>query len=129
MTFFLPETIPIGSVIARVSASDRDLGDNARVFYRIVSENSNATGQSLPFLTDKQYLFSRTKEKHFAIDRVTGRISVVKSLKPDTSYALNISASDRGGLRSYTGIRINAYDVNNHIPTWNEQFYKFEIVE
>ena len=71
-----------------------------------MSENSYAIGGKLAFLTDKQYLFSRNKDKHFMIDRVTGEISVAKPLKPNFEYALNISATDRGGLRSYTGIRI-----------------------
>ena len=83
-----------------------DVGDNSKISYRIVSENSYPLGGKLAFLTDKQYLFSRNKDKHFMIDRVTGEISVAKPLKPNFEYALNISAADRGGLRSYTGIRI-----------------------
>jgi hypothetical protein len=108
----IPETVSIGSRIARVLASDRDSGDNSKLVYRIVSENSNPIGGKFAYLTDKQYLYSRNKDKHFMIDRTTGEISVAKPPKPDTEYALNISASDRGGLRAYTGIRIVVQDVS-----------------
>lgn len=139
-----------------VLASDRDVGDNSRVFYRIVSENES-TGERLPtYLSDKQYLFSRNKNKHFQIDKDSGKISVAKTLSPNTNYALNISgenyiafwanlillfeiyikvilyefsASDRGGLRSYTGIVIFSAAVNDHSPIWDEFFYKFEVTE
>lgn len=125
----IPETVAVGSRIARVLASDRDTGDNGKIFYRIVSENRNAVGEALTYLTDKQFLFSRNKEKHFMIDRTTGEISVAKPLKPDTEYALNISASDRGGLRTHTGIRIVVRDVNDHAPKFDRPWYAFELLE
>ncbi|CAG7723425.1 unnamed protein product [Allacma fusca] len=125
----IPETTPVGNKIARVMASDRDVGDNSKIAYRIVSENSNPLGGKFSFLTDKQYLFSRNKDKHFMIDRVTGEISVAKPLKPDTEYALNISATDRGGLRSYTGIRVVVEDINNMIPKFEQPWYSFELLE
>lgn len=109
----IPETVSVGSRIARVLASDKDTGDNSKIFYRIVSENNNPIGGKFSYLTDKQYLYSRNKDKHFVIDRITGEISVAKPLKPDTEYALNISASDRGGLRAYTGIKVVVQDVSS----------------
>lgn len=96
-------------------ASDKDTGDNSKIFYRLVSENSNPIGGKFSYLTDKQYLYSRNKDKHFIIERTTGEISVAKPLRPDTEYALNISASDRGGLRAYTGIKIVVQDVSTCI--------------
>lgn len=125
----IPETVAVGSRIARVLASDRDTGDNGKIFYRIVSENRNTIGEKTTYLTDKQFLFSRNKEKHFMIDRATGEISVAKPLKPDTEYALNISASDRGGLRTHTGIRILVRDVNDHAPKFDRPWYAFELLE
>ena len=86
-------------------------------------------GEKFKYLTDKQYLFSRSKDKHFLIDRTSGEISVAKPLKPDTEYALNISASDRGGLRSYTGVKVVVFDVNNFQPVFAKTFYSFEVQE
>lgn len=126
----IPETVPIGSRIARVQATDRDIGDNSKIVYRIVSENSKSIG-GMPsrHLTARQYLLTRNKSKHFTIDRSSGEVSVAKPLKPDTEYALNISATDRGGLRSYTGIRVLVQDVNNYAPRFQRPWYTFEILE
>ncbi|XP_035703696.1 cadherin-89D isoform X2 [Folsomia candida] len=125
----IPETVAVGSRIARVLASDKDTGDNSKIFYRLVSENSNPIGGKFSYLTDKQYLYSRNKDKHFIIERTTGEISVAKPLRPDTEYALNISASDRGGLRAYTGIKIVVQDVNDHVPKFDRPWYAFDLLE
>lgn len=125
----IPETVAVGSRIARVLASDRDTGDNGKIFYRIVSENRYPIGEKVAYLSDKQFLFQRDKEKHFTIERTSGEISVAKPLKPDTEYALNISASDRGGLRTHTGIRIVVRDVNDHAPKFDRPWYSFELLE
>lgn len=47
-------SVPVGSRIARVLASDKDTGDNSKIFYRIVSENSNPVGGKFAYLSDKQ---------------------------------------------------------------------------
>ncbi len=54
---------------------------------------------------------------------------MAKPLPPSTHFALNISASDRGGLRSYTGLLIYVYDVNNFQPLFQKTWYSFDVLE
>ncbi|XP_052868798.1 cadherin-related tumor suppressor [Anopheles cruzii] len=82
--YFVPiaDSTPVGSVIARVTATDRDEGDNARVTYDILAG------------TDPDGLV--------AIDAATGTITLRGSLQksPKPIHKITIGCMDRGGRRA-----------------------------
>ncbi|XP_060073316.1 protein dachsous-like [Ylistrum balloti] len=95
------DTLPNTSV-QRVSATDKDAGDNGRVTYRIIPTTD----------TNIQDLFR--------VDQTTGDLYILTQLtyKPGESYTMIIEASDHGDTQKVTQARVNVYveDSGNNPP-------------
>ncbi|XP_068122568.1 protocadherin-16 [Hyperolius riggenbachi] len=93
----ISENLPSGEVVGRVSASDRDAGQNGRVTYRLPSQ-----------------------ETDFSIHPHTGELSVRQSLDREhqATYQLLVIAQDGGAPpRSVTGtIHVSVLDENDNHP-------------
>nr|XP_053655988.1 cadherin-89D-like isoform X2 [Cherax quadricarinatus] len=119
----IPESLPIGSRVTQLSATDEDEKVYADIRYSIVSEKSfgfSEGGKSPPVLLETNY---------FAIDTKTGVVTVAGIIEADHFYLVNVSATDGGGLSSYTTVSIAVYDVNDHSPRFERPVYNFEVVE
>ncbi|XP_053211715.1 protocadherin Fat 4-like isoform X1 [Panonychus citri] len=104
----LPEIAKPGSKVVQVKATDADeKGPNSRI----------------------QYYITAGGKGDIRIDRLTGEIFVVGTLKSDSVYYLNVSAVDGAGLASKTNINVTVVDVNDHKPTFDQTFYQFEVLE
>lgn len=104
----LPEIAKPGSKVVQVKATDADeQGPNSKIFYYITQGGGN----------------------ELRMDKSTGEIFVVGSLKPGSVYYLNISAVDRAGLAAKTTINVTVIDVNDHKPIFDQHLYNFEVSE
>ncbi|XP_061485277.1 protocadherin-16 isoform X2 [Rhineura floridana] len=97
--FTVAENRPAGSSVGRVTASDRDAGQNSRLTYRLLPHEGN-----------------------FLIHTQTGELSLWKSLdrEEQASYQLQVLVQDGGTPpRSATGtVYITVLDENDHAPTF-----------
>lgn len=116
----VPETTSIGTSVIRLRASDDDLDDNAAVTYRILSET---------YIPESGTVSKVYTTPHFTIHALSGEVSVVSVLPPETDFILNISATDKGGLEGRTSIKIHIKDVNNHAPHFEKAWYDFSVPE
>ncbi|XP_044883710.1 protocadherin gamma-A10-like isoform X6 [Mauremys mutica] len=93
------EDIPVGSVVLRVTASDRDEGIHAQIKYSFLK-------------------ISERFDKKFKLDSETGDIQVTAKLDFEelAFYELDIQARDEGRLSAHCKVLIEIADVNNHIP-------------
>ena len=123
VTIRIPESLPIGSRVTEVVAKDKDINKYADITYHIVLERSFA----LP--TNETSVPNLEETESFSIEPKNGVIIVANKLKPNTFYLLNISATDGGGLASYTTISIAVYDINDHVPRFQKPVYNFEVLE
>lgn len=106
------ENVKINTTIAKVSATDKDLGKNAEIKYTIVSH------------TD-----------HFSINPRSGLIVVNKPLDRESHsvYTILVRASDRGekqvSLSSTATVLVEVTDVNDNIPEFTPDVYSVRIRE
>ncbi|XP_045140670.1 protocadherin beta-13 [Echinops telfairi] len=95
----VPEDSPIGSLIARVSATDRDTGANGEISYSLfqVSEEIGNT---------------------FEVNPMTGEIRLNKQLDFETIqfYEVNVEARDAGGFSGKCAVLVQVLDVNDNAP-------------
>lgn len=104
----LPEIAKPGSKVVQVKAIDADEpGPNSKV----------------------QYYISNDAKGDLRMDKNTGEIFVVGSLRPGTVYFLDVSAVDIGGLSARTTINVTVVAVNVHHPSFENQVYNFEVPE
>lgn len=92
------ESTPIGSHIAVVSATDRDVGSHAEIIYHIISGNEKG---------------------HFHLEENTGVIYLVKPLDYEETiqFTLTIQASDEERKHfSLALVLVNVLDDNDHAP-------------
>lgn len=119
----IPESLPIGSQVTQVKATDEDAKIYADIRYAIEAEKSfrfSAEENTMPVLHDT---------KKFSIESKTGAVVVAGVLEPDHFYLVNVSATDGGGLSSYTTLALAVFDVNDHTPRFERPVYNFEVVE
>ncbi|XP_059589335.1 protocadherin gamma-A4 isoform X8 [Alligator mississippiensis] len=93
------ENVPVGSVVLRVKATDKDEGTNAQIRYSFLK------------ILEK---FNR----NFKVDSETGDITVMEKLDFEEMafYELDIQARDEGGLSAHSKVLIQVVDINNHVP-------------
>ena len=108
----IPETSPIGTSVIQVTATDADVGSNARISYSIVSGNvANA----------------------FNIDENHGYIYLTKILdvRLQPEYYLVVRASDAGNpsRSSYCNVRIMVIVPEEVPPKFERSSYRFELSE
>ncbi|XP_049455634.1 cadherin-23 isoform X4 [Epinephelus fuscoguttatus] len=101
------ESVPRGTSILQVQATDADQGENGQVLYRILTGNSNNL---------------------FSIDRQTGLVTRgLRALDRETSssHVLEVEAynSDKGSMRSSVRVIIYVDDANDEVPVFTQQQY------
>ncbi|XP_075331797.1 cadherin-23 isoform X2 [Odontesthes bonariensis] len=101
------ETVPRGTSILQVQATDADQGENGRVLYRILTGNSNNL---------------------FSVDRQTGLLTRgfrVLDRETSSSHVLEVEAynSDEGSMRSAVRVIIYVDDANDEVPVFTQQQY------
>uniref|UniRef100_A0A3Q1GPI1 Cadherin-related 23 n=1 Tax=Acanthochromis polyacanthus TaxID=80966 RepID=A0A3Q1GPI1_9TELE len=101
------ESVPRGTSILQVEATDADQGENGRVLYRILPGNSNNL---------------------FSIDNQTGLVTRgLRALDRETrsSHMLDVEAynSDEGRMRSSVKVIIYVDDANDEVPVFTQQQY------
>ncbi|XP_015275469.1 PREDICTED: protocadherin beta-16-like [Gekko japonicus] len=95
----LKENCPRGTVVSKVEAKDLDFGSNAQI----------------------SYSFHRVPEKIsslFHLHESTGEITVLGPIdyEKETSYNMNIKATDGGGLSGHCKILVEIEDENDNAP-------------
>ncbi|XP_062852533.1 cadherin EGF LAG seven-pass G-type receptor 1 [Trichomycterus rosablanca] len=109
----VPENVPVNTQVAKVEATDKDEGNNAKVHYSIIK--GNVRGQ-------------------FYIHSLTGVIDVINPLDYETNrdYNLGIKAQDGGRppLINSTGIVIiQVIDVNDNTPMFVSTPFQATVLE
>lgn len=105
------ETAAVGSNVVTVYATDRDLGENGRINYSIISGNIGGV---------------------FSIDADMGTIRVAKSLTTAMSeYMLQVKASDHGKTPLFSQIPVHIFVVmaDNTPPKFSKREPAVEIYE
>uniref|UniRef100_A0A8C6VT85 Cadherin domain-containing protein n=1 Tax=Naja naja TaxID=35670 RepID=A0A8C6VT85_NAJNA len=95
----IKENLPTGTAVAKVEATDLDLGLNAQVIYS----------------------FHRMPERLnslFVLNERSGEITLRGQIdyEKERSYSINIRATDGGGLSGHCKILIKVEDVNDNAP-------------
>ncbi|EDV94334.1 GH20538 [Drosophila grimshawi] len=67
--------------------------------------------------------------RHFAIDKLSGEVTVNYPLAANIEIWLNLSVTDIDGLRDSTCVRFTVIDVNNHVPAFKKSWYSFDTAE
>ncbi|XP_031334592.1 cadherin-89D isoform X1 [Photinus pyralis] len=119
--FAFPESIHVGNSLFRFEAEDLDLHENSVIKYEMLSETyiPNAVFSSNPFHVNQ----------HFMMHPTNGEIVVARSLPPESSFILNVVASDKDGLKDNVTIRLFVNDVNDHPPMFSKPWYSFDVEE
>lgn len=101
------ENFDAGSLLYIAQATDKDIGDNALIYYSITGDSSST----------------------FIIDRRLGEIRLQKPVRFPSKFSLMVIASDGGSpSRSATlNVTIATANVNNNSPVFSSQSYRFTI--
>lgn len=126
----IPETAKAGSKIVQVKARDRDEpGPNSEIHYRVSSStfltNAAGSGGHQPAMTPQAHQLSDV----IRIDQSSGELFVVGQLQPSSTYHINVSATDSGGLSAQTQVNVTVIDVNDHRPVFERSSYNFVVLE
>jgi len=118
----IPETAKAGSKIVQVKARDRDEpGPNSDIHYKVSSST---------FTTDHS---NQPHQHHLSdvirIDQTSGELFVVGQLQPSSTYNINVTATDSGGLSAQTQVNVTVIDVNDHKPIFEKSSYNFVVLE
>lgn len=106
------ESLPLGSVLVRLRARDRDLGYNGKLVYGIAAGDTDSL---------------------FKVDLDTGELRLVGYLdrERETEYLLNISAYDLGSPQKsvHRVLPITVLDVNDNAPRFEKPLASFRVTE
>jgi len=91
----------------QAKASDADVGDNAKLVYRLLDNPANRSSQY--------------DSSPFAVDPATGVIRATASVDRELKsvYRFRVTAADAGSPRSFTStalVSVNVVDVNDEKP-------------
>ncbi|XP_051936560.1 protocadherin alpha-C2 [Hippocampus zosterae] len=108
------EGVPVGTVIALVAISDRDTGENGKVYLFI--------NDSIPFVLNK----SSDRPMHYKllVSKPLDRESV-----PDYEITLIARDSGRPPLYDNETITVHLLDVNDNAPHFPQSFYTIRVME
>ena len=87
-----------------IFTEDLDNSRTATLLYSLLSEEGNY----------KEERPGKPATKRFAVDASSGDIIVSRQVEALTTYILNISAQDEGGLSTITQIILRINDTNNN---------------
>ncbi|XP_077166913.1 protocadherin beta-16-like isoform X1 [Paroedura picta] len=95
----LMENSPLGSFVTKVEAADQDLGSNAEINYS--------------FSQVPDYV-----QRVFKLNQYTGELRVAENIdyEMNQNYAINIKATDGGGLSAYCKVIVEVEDRNDNAP-------------
>ena len=99
------ESLPTGSTILVVSATDKDIGPNGQIVYSLATKTFESFGRL------------------FAINSTTGEISIVDLLdhEEEKSFALTIVAKNvdptTNSMSSLAKVQVNVLDINDNAPS------------
>lgn len=100
--------------ILEIQAIDKDTGNNARITYKLLSDNN----------TDGDY---------FSVQPATGWVYLAKPLDRETTakHRLTIIATDNGipPLSASASLVINVVDANDNDPVFTQAAYEFQVEE
>lgn len=100
------ESVPVGTSIARVEATDQDSGENAKITYTL------------------DHLYN--SEERFSVDPSSGIVRVNKPLDYETTqkYELSVIATDNGSQPLFSSARIEVFveNINEKPATINLMF-------
>ncbi|XP_066556278.1 protocadherin Fat 4 [Amia ocellicauda] len=113
VTFVVREDLPVGSVIGKVKAEDKDPGPNGILYYSIIE--------------------AENEEKIFSIGQSTGFVTLIASLDFDKQkvHSLQVTAKDDGWI-SKTGnlnVIVEVQDVNDNPPIFSATEYLVSLPE
>ncbi|KAH8409766.1 hypothetical protein KR222_006432, partial [Zaprionus bogoriensis] len=119
--FAIYEDTPVGAKLLQLSASDEDFGKNALLHYELQGEQVERT-PGMPMI-------KLHTVRHFAIDKLSGEVTVNYPLAANIEIWLNLSVTDIDGLKDTTCLRFTVIDVNNHVPAFKKSWYSFDTAE
>ena len=103
------ENVAIGASVFKVTATDNDIGENARITYSL--EDNNV----------------------FYINPVTGNITIKELLDREkvAGYSLSVTAVDHGhpSRSDTTDIEVLVIDVNDNVPIFNQDVFNGHVRE
>uniref|UniRef100_A0A8D8W2C8 Protocadherin-16 n=1 Tax=Cacopsylla melanoneura TaxID=428564 RepID=A0A8D8W2C8_9HEMI len=110
----VPESAALGIPLYTVAAKDKDIGNNGKVSYHLVSGNF---GDS----------------RLFAVDQSSGHLTLVKHLDYETSqrHTIVVSAADQGDppMSSNLTVLLEVQDVNDNPPVFERSEYFVSVSE
>ncbi|XP_015602110.1 cadherin-89D isoform X2 [Cephus cinctus] len=112
----IPENSTVGTIVIRLSAEDKD-SSNTELTYSIINE------------TISDEIAKSNKNRHFAINPITGEVSVARSLPAETEIHLTLRVTDSGNQSDNVTVRFHILDINNHPPVFKKSWYTFSIPE
>lgn len=127
----IPETAKAGSKIVQVKARDRDeLGPNSEIHYK-VSSSTFTSGSNGGIASHHNHNIQQQHQLSdvIRIDHTSGELFVVGQLQPSSTYNINVTASDSGGLSAQTQVNVTVIDVNDHKPTFERSSFNFVVLE
>nr|XP_057936456.1 protocadherin Fat 3a isoform X2 [Doryrhamphus excisus] len=106
---FIPENLPVNTVVLQVGATDADVGINAWIQYSLHGPGSH----------------------DFNIDPDTGEVKSAVSLDREvtSSYWLVAQATDGGGRWCRAEVQVEVTDVNDNPPVFTRQQYTASVYE
>ncbi|CAG4999572.1 unnamed protein product [Parnassius apollo] len=108
------ESEAVKAKILEIQAIDKDTGNNARITYKIISENN-------------------TNEEHFNVQPTTGWIYLAKPLDRETTsrHRMTVIATDNGipSLSASASLIVNVIDANDNDPVFTKALYEFQVEE
>ncbi|EDW67860.2 uncharacterized protein Dvir_GJ22851 [Drosophila virilis] len=119
--FAIYEDTPVGAKLLQLSASDEDFGKNAQLHYELYGEQVERS-PGMPMI-------KLHTVRHFAIDKLSGELTVNYPLAANIEIWLNLSVTDIDGLKDTTCLRFTVIDVNNHVPAFKKSWYSFDTPE
>ncbi|XP_060742063.1 protocadherin alpha-C2 [Tachysurus vachellii] len=106
------EDTPVGTIIALVGVSDRDTGDNGKVYLTI--------NKNIPFTLNK------SSEYHYEL-LISETLD--RELTPEYEIALLVTDKGNPPLSDNETIIVHLLDVNDNAPQFPQSFYKISALE
>lgn len=120
------ESVAVNSQILQISAVDLDTGNNARLTYRILDNDSFV-------LTENNKTNREERSEPFGIFPNSGWIYLRRVLDRESQdqYDITVIASDNGTpvLTATTHITVSVSDANDNDPKFVRDFYEFSVEE
>lgn len=124
------ESVSVNSQILQISALDLDTGNNARLTYRILDNESILLKENNK---THRNLYSDERSEPFGIFPNSGWIYLRRVLDRETrsNYDITVIASDNGTpvLTATTHITVNVIDSNDNDPIFSHNSYEFSVEE